>query len=118
MAPDRAIGNAAEAAANRPSKSPARTRPDPARPVAPTAAPSHGELKLIAKTLCLPPLATAGSADLVAQIKASSTAKDNGDAGVCTALVHAAFKLIDKNGDGVLSRIEVIKALRDSPQVR
>ena len=47
MAPDRAIGNAAEAAANRPSKSPARTRPDPARPVAPTAAPSHGELKLI-----------------------------------------------------------------------
>ena len=37
---------------------------------------------------------------------------------MCTAIVHAAFKLIDKNGDGVLSRIEVVKALRDSAQVR
>ena len=103
----------------RPNKSPARTRPDvaPSPPVL-TAEPSHGDLKLIAQTLCLPPLAKSNSADLVAQIKASSKAKQEGDAGVCTALVHAAFKLIDKNGDGVLSRIEVVKALRDSAQVR
>ena len=103
----------------RPNKSPARTRPDvaPSPPVL-TAEPSHGDLKLIAQTLCLPPLAKSNSADLVAQIKASSKAKEEGDAGVCTAIVHAAFKLIDKNGDGVLSRIEVVKALRDSAQVR
>ena len=108
--------------ANRPKASPARTRPDVAQPNSArqglTAAPSHGELKLIAQTLCLPLLATSDSADLVAQIKASSMAKEGGDAGVCTALVHAAFKLIDKNGDGVLSRIEVVKALRTSAQVR
>ena len=108
--------------ADRPKASPARIRPDVAQPnSAPlvlTAAPSHGELKLIAQTLCLPLLTTSNSADLVAQIKASSMAKEGGDAGVCTALVHAAFKLIDKNGDGVLSRIEVVKALRTSAQVR
>ena len=104
-------------AADRPKASPARTRPDVAQPGL-TAAPSHGELKLIAQTLCLPLLVTSNSADLVAQIKASSMAKEGGDAGVCTALVHAAFKLIDKNGDGALSRIEIVKALRTSAQVR
>jgi|EP00908_Phaeocystis_cordata_P010876 hypothetical protein len=99
--------------AKRPSVSPARTRPSPA-----PGALALGELQLVARTLDLPKLPKPSTGELVAQIKASAAAKQGGDASVCTALVHAAFKLIDKNGDGTLSRIEVVKALRDSAQVR
>lgn len=58
------------------------------------------------------------SEELVAQITESSTAKEGGDPAVCLAMVRAAFKRIDKNGDGVLSRIEVVQALRSDAEVR
>ena len=120
------------APARRPSSSPARLHPSP-RAKGVLQGPGCDELLLIAKTLGLPPLAQpSSSAELVAQIilaanegKLRRPIQEGRGASLCTALVHAAFRLIDPNKGGApwshfgtLSRSVVLKALRDSEQVR
>jgi len=89
------------------------------------------ELLLITNMLGLPPLAgrRPNSGELVAQISSAAhqgklrkPIQEGRGATLCTALVHAAFKLIDPNTpraeQSTLSRSVVLKALRDSEQVR
>lgn len=94
--------------AARPSKSPVRQRPrgldelfSPLR---------RGELQALAKALALP--ATAANAVLAESLQDRLGEDAEREA------VRAAFALIDKNGDGALSRIEVIQACKKHPSVR
>ena len=125
------------APARRPSSSPARLHPSPRAHGGVLQGPGCDELLLIAKTLGLPLAQPSSSAELVAQItlaanegKLRRPIQEGRGASLCTALVHAAFRLIDLNKDvaemghfgtlprGTLPRSVVLKALRDSEQVR
>ena len=98
------------------------------------------ELLLITNMLGLPPLAgrRPNSGELVAQISSAAhqgklrkPIQEGRSATLCTALVHASFRLMDPNNVTLhragnvtrlrfrtLSRSVVLKALRDSEQVR
>ena len=105
---------------SRAAKSPARMRPEDtaaATPLPPTRLLTT-ELVVIADVLRLNTKKKASSAELITQITESSTSKAGGASAVCLAMVREAFNRIDKNGDGTLSRIEVVQALRSSEEVR
>jgi hypothetical protein len=86
---------------NRLAVSPARTRPS---------AQSRPELQALAKGLKI--RATQSTATLAAEVETRLGSDAEREA------VRVAFALIDKNGDKMLSRIEVIKALRTQPSVQ
>jgi hypothetical protein len=71
-------------------------------------------VQAVARALSVP--AGQKSSAIVAAIDERVAAR--GEAAVEREAVHAAFALIDANGDGALSRIEVIKALRTHTAVR
>ncbi len=117
----------------RPSTSPARSRPDAwaveQRAASGAALPNdltRKQLQALATALGLP--ATPPTKELVRTVETKlqpttrppraapcqSSAADDLE----REAVRAAFRLIDANGDGTLSRIEVIKAVRSMPQVR
>ena len=65
------------------------------------------------------PAATGGTAELSPQYDSQNGGAAAGDSYQTPRInVSTAFDLIDRNGDGVLSRAEVIKALRDNADVR
>ena len=89
----------------RASASPARSRP----PIG-TLALSRGALRTVAKAFDI----RATDAALQEYLAAETSTADK----VERDAIRAAFALIDKNGDGVLTRIEVIKALKKSKEVQ
>ena len=102
----------------RDNKSPPRVRPEASATPPPPVKLMTTELVVIADVLGLDRKRKASSDELIAKILESATAKEGGDPAVCLAMVRAAFKRIDKNGDGTLSRIEVVKALRSDAEVQ
>ena len=96
--------NIADAMA-RASASPARSRP----PIG-TLVLSRGALRTVAKAFDI----RATDAALQEYLAAETSTADK----VERDAIRAAFALIDKNGDGVLTRIEVIKALKKSKEVQ
>ena len=118
------------ASARRPSSSPARSHPSLREQKATGELRALcGELQLIAKTLGLPPLVRPNSGELVWQINSAARQgklrkpiQDGRGATLCTALVHASFKLMDPclvyDHSGTLPRSVVLKAMRDSEEVR
>ena len=89
----------------RASASPARSRP----PIG-TLVLSRGALRTVAKAFDI----RATDAALQEYLAAETSTADK----VERDAIRAAFALIDKNGDGVLTRIEVIKALKKSKEVQ
>ena len=89
----------------RASASPSRSRP----PIG-TLALSRGALRTVAKAFDI----RATDAALQEYLAAETSTADK----VERDAIRAAFALIDKNGDGVLTRIEVIKALKKSKEVQ
>ena len=73
----------------------------------------RAELQSLAKALNVK--ATQSTAELGKQVQA---VLESEPVRAERVVVREAFRQIDKNGDGVLSRIEVIKALRTQPKVR
>ena len=74
----------------------------------------RGEIQSIARALDVP--ASKPSAAILSAMR--SKVNKEGEAKVERKMIHAAFDLMDNNGDGVISRIEVIKALREHQQVQ
>jgi len=72
------------------------------------------EVQALARALSVP--ARISSAEILSHVAAKVAAE--GEAAVELSAVREAFSLIDVNGDGVLSRIEVIKAVRTHKRVR
>lgn len=92
---------------SRPAVSPSRTRP---QKWATDGALTRPQVQSIATALALP--ARRKTEVLLSDIKEQLNTTDD-----ARLAVRAAFKMIDKNNDGTLSRIEVIKALRTQEKV-
>ena len=77
----------------------------------------HAELVALHDAVCSNAAKDETDDQLLAEI-CGSVGTTNQPRAIRRASARAAFKLIDKNGDGVLSRIEVVKALRTSAKVQ